>query len=80
MVHRCGTFIFKAIYERLRIDSGTKDQKLAGGPGYMILRRMGGIEIKETALHPRGFVKCPLEPKRKPVILPWGVVSSGCGS
>ena len=46
----------------------------------MILRRMGGIEIKETALHPRGFVKCPLEPKRKPVILPWGVVSSGCGS
>lgn len=33
---------------------------------------MGRIEIKETALHPRGFVKCPLEPKRKPVILLWG--------
>ena len=38
---------------------GTKDQKLAGGSGYVILRRMDGTEIKETALHPLGFVKCP---------------------
>lgn len=35
---------------------GTKDQKLAGGPGSVIWRRMVGTEIKEVSLHPPCFV------------------------